>query len=77
MKKFIISIVALMILMTTTIFAAPPLFNTPYIGNSYRHVFHYRDCPSVWQMWVEHQVPFNTREEAVKAHYRPCGNCRP
>lgn len=77
MKKFLTVIVALIILATATVLAAPPLFDTPYIGNSYRKTFHYRDCPSVQEMWAEHQVPFNSREEAVNAHYRPCGNCRP
>ena len=78
MKKFIISIVALMILMTTAIvFAERPLFDTPYIGNAYRKTFHRRDCESVLQMNYKNQVPFNTREEAFAAGYSPCGNCRP
>ena len=77
MKKFFAAVIAGLILMTATVIAAPPLFDTPYIGNSYRHTFHYRACPSVVEMWAEHQVPFNTRDEAVAAGYRPCGNCRP
>ena len=77
MKKFLAAIVALIILTTATAFAAATLFNTPYIGNSFRKTFHYRDCDSVNQMWAEHQVPLNSREEAIKAGYRPCGNCRP
>ena len=76
MKQFLAAVVLLIILSTATVFARA-LFDTPYIGNSFRHRFHYRDCPSVDQMWEEHQVPFNTREEALAAGYRPCGNCRP
>ena len=76
MKKFIAAIVISLILTTSTVFAVA-LFDTPYIGNAYRHTFHYRDCPSVDEMNIENQVPFNTREEAVTNGYRPCGNCRP
>lgn len=77
MKKFLTVIVALIILATATVLAAPPLFDTPYIGNSYRKTFHYRECDSVYEMWAEHQVPFKSRDEAINAGYRPCGNCRP
>ena len=77
MKKFIAATIALITLATVTVFAAPPQFNTPYIGNAYRLTLHYRDCPSVEQMNPENQVPFNTREEAIELGYHPCGNCRP
>lgn len=77
MKKFFAAIVAVLILTTAVVLAAPPLFDTPYIGNSYRMTFHYRDCPSVDQMNPKNQVPFNTPEEAFAQGYHPCGNCRP
>lgn len=77
MKKFFAAVVMILILTTAVVIAAPPKFDTPYIGNSYRKTLHYRDCPSVDQMWEEHQVPFNTRDEAIQAGYHPCGNCRP
>ena len=79
MKKFLAAVVAGLILTTATVIAAPPRFNTPYIGNSNpeRLRFHRRDCPSVNEMNPEHQVPFNSREEAIAAGYRPCGNCNP
>lgn len=77
MKKFIVTTLALIILSTVTVFAAPPLFDTPYIGNRYRMTFHYRDCKSVWQMNPKNQVGFNTAEEAFALGYHPCGNCRP
>ena len=76
MKKFAAAIVAVLILMTTTAFAVIR-FNTPYIGNSYRMTFHKRDCPSVIQMNPENQVPLNSVDEALKAGYHPCGNCKP
>ena len=76
MKKFFAAIVALIILTTATVFAQV-LFDTPYIGNSYRKTLHVRDCDSVWQMNPKNQVGFNTRAEAFAAGYHPCGNCRP
>ena len=77
MKKIFSVIVAVLLLMTAVVVAAPPLFDTPYIGNSYRLTFHRRDCESVLQMNYKNQVPFNTRDEAINAGYSPCGNCRP
>ena len=77
MKKIFAVIVAGLILTTATVIAAPPQFDTPYIGNSYRKTFHRRDCPSVPEMNYKNQVPFNTREEAFAAGYSPCGNCKP
>lgn len=77
MKKFFAAIVAVILLTTAAAFAAPALFDTPYIGNKFRGTLHVRDCPSVNQMWAEHQVPFNTRAEAFAQRYHPCGNCRP
>ena len=53
------------------------LYDTPYIGNSYRKTFHYRDCYSVFQMNPSNQVPLNSREEALQNGFRPCGNCKP
>lgn len=76
MKKFVAAIIALIVLTTATAFAVA-LFDTPYIGNKYRHTLHYRDCPSVDQMNPKNQVPFDTREEAINLGYHPCGNCKP
>ena len=78
MKKFFAAVVALMILTATAVvLAKPPLFDTPYIGNSYRLTLHVRDCDSVWIMNHVNQVGFNTRAEAFAQGYHPCGNCRP
>lgn len=77
MKKFFATVVALTVLATVTVFAAPPKFDTPYIGNSYRMTFHKRDCPSVLQMNHANQVPLNSVDEALAQGYHPCGNCKP
>lgn len=77
MKKFFAAVIALIVLTTAAVFAAPPKYDTPYIGNSYRKTFHKRDCPSVIQMNHKNQVPFKSVEEALNAGYSPCGNCKP
>ena len=77
MKKFFALIVIALTLTTAVVLAAPPQFDTPYIGNSYRMTFHYRDCPSVLQMNRENQVPLNSVQEALDKGYHPCGNCKP
>ena len=75
MKKFFAAIVGILILSTAIVIAAPPKFDTPYIGN--RYSFHYRDCPSVRQMNHKNQVQFKSVDEALNAGYSPCGNCKP
>lgn len=77
MKKFLVSILALLIIFSMSAVMARALFDTPYIGNKYRMTFHRRDCPSVDQMWEENQVPLETLEEADRKGFRPCKNCRP
>lgn len=48
---------------------------TGYIGNAKSKKFHYPSCHS---LPAEHnRVIFNSREEAIKSGYSPCGNCRP
>ena len=80
MKRFIIVCAACLLIFANALavaIAAPPKFDTPYIGNSYRMTCHKRNCPSVWQMWEEHQVPLESVEEALAKGYHPCGNCKP
>ena len=49
-----------------------------YILNTYRKKFHKTYCPSVSQMNPENRQKFyGTREDAIKAGYSPCGNCKP
>lgn len=77
MKNFFAAFVTLVLLSTAVVLAAPPQFDTPYIGNKYRMTFHNRDCPSVLQMNVANQVPLRSVDEALKAGYSPCGQCKP
>lgn len=77
MKKFFAAIGVVLLLSTAVVFADPPRFDTPYIGNAYRKVFHYRDCPSVEQMNPENQVPLQSVDEAQRKGFRPCKNCKP
>lgn len=46
-----------------------------YIGNRGSQVFHRPDCPNLPK--EENRVVFSSRQEAVDAGYRPCGNCEP
>lgn len=46
-----------------------------YIGNKNSKVFHRLSCKSLPAM--QNRVYFYTREEAIAAGYRPCGNCKP
>lgn len=69
---------------TTTLVEArapqlPPVVAAPaeanYAGNTNTHKFHrkgcrYYSCPNC-------TAKFATREEAIKAGYRPCGTCDP
>ncbi len=77
MKKILSAVIAGIILTATAAFAAPPQFDTPYIGNINTMKFHHRDCRSVNQMWVEHQRPLSSREEAIEQGYIPCMRCKP
>lgn len=78
MKKLFVGLCAASILIgTASALALPAKFDTPYIGNAYRKVFHYRDCPSVDQMNPENQVPLQSVDEARRNGFRPCKNCKP
>lgn len=48
-----------------------------YIGNKNSKVFHKNTCGSVPEIISKNMVDFNTREEAEKAGYKPCGSCKP
>lgn len=51
--------------------------DAPYVGNVNSYKFHHSWCKSVSQMAEHNKVFFNTREEAVNAHFKPCQNCNP
>ena len=46
-----------------------------YIGNQNSHIFHLTTCNSLPA--EKNRVYFTSREEAVKAGYRPCKRCNP
>ena len=48
-----------------------------YIGNKNTKVFHYSGCYSVSRMKDHNKVGFDSREAALNAGYKPCGNCHP
>ena len=48
-----------------------------YIGNKNSLYFHYSDCSGAATMKEKNKVEFATREEAVKAGYKPCPSCKP
>lgn len=47
-----------------------------YLGNTNTHKFHKKGCFSL-RTCVNCTAKFATREEAIAAGFRPCGNCRP
>ncbi len=57
---------------TTT---APTTAAQTYIGNKNSHVFHLPTCPNLPK--PSNRVTFNSRDDAVNAGYRACGNCKP
>ncbi|MBQ6298213.1 MAG: hypothetical protein IJK81_11125 [Selenomonadaceae bacterium] len=71
MKKFIISAVVMIILMTANALAAN------YVGNANSRKFHYADCSMVNKMNPANKVFMNTRDEAINAGYVPCKRCKP
>ena len=48
-----------------------------YVGNRRSKVFHRPSCSSVTRMSTKNKVIFHSREEALKAGYRPCRRCNP
>jgi competence protein ComEC len=46
-----------------------------YIGNTNSHIFHRPSCHSLPS--EKNRVYFKTREEAIKAGYKPCKRCNP
>ncbi|HHW57748.1 MAG TPA: nuclease [Clostridia bacterium] len=48
-----------------------------YIGNRNSKIFHYPDCQWAKKIAPQNKVIFESREEAIKAGYRPCKVCRP
>ncbi|MCL2359519.1 MAG: MBL fold metallo-hydrolase [Nitrososphaerota archaeon] len=53
----------------------PDIPTEGYIGNKNTLVFHLPSCSSLPSQ--QNRVYFDTRQEAIDAGYRPCGNCKP
>jgi phosphatidylserine/phosphatidylglycerophosphate/cardiolipin synthase-like enzyme len=58
-------------------FLPSPPTSCSYIGNKSSKIFHYPNCSSVTQMSEANKVCFKTRQEAIDAGYKSCGNCLP
>lgn len=48
-----------------------------YIGNKSTKKFHYPSCSSVDDMKESNKVKLNSRDEAIRKGYKPCGRCKP
>ncbi|ERM90912.1 hypothetical protein O163_13335 [Caldanaerobacter subterraneus subsp. yonseiensis KB-1] len=48
-----------------------------YIGNKNSKIFYYPDCQWAKKIAPQNKVIFKSREEAVKAGYKPCKVCKP
>ncbi len=46
-----------------------------YIGNKKSKIFHTEACPNL--PGEKNRIMFNTREDAINASYKACGNCYP
>jgi micrococcal nuclease len=54
-----------------------PAGKAAYVGNRRSKVFHRSDCKWAKEISPANRMEFGSREEAVKAGYRPCRVCRP
>jgi hypothetical protein len=48
-----------------------------YWGSIKSNKFHYPSCKWIKKIKPENLVEFKTREDAIKAGYKPCKECRP
>jgi len=60
---------------TPTTTTTPPPSPEGYIGNKNSQIFHLPSCTSLPS--EQNRIYFDTRQEAIDANYRPCGNCKP
>jgi hypothetical protein len=60
---------------------APATAATPiaggFVANKSSKVLHKADCTSVGKMQDKNKVAFASKDEAVKAGYKPCKACKP
>jgi methylphosphotriester-DNA--protein-cysteine methyltransferase len=48
-----------------------------YVASKRSQVFHRADCKSAGKISEKNLVRYNTREKAIQAGKKPCGECRP
>lgn len=59
----------------TVIPSASDLSSCPFIGNGKTLKLHDRNCSSVSKMADKNKVPFDSKEDALRQGYEPCGIC--
>jgi DNA-entry nuclease len=57
--------------------AAPTPVTTGFVGNKSSKVLHKSTCKMVASMKDANKVPFASKDEALKANYKPCKICNP
>ncbi len=61
--------------------AAPAAPATPvaggFVGNKSSKIFHKADCKAVAKMADKNKVACASKDEAVKAGFKPCKECKP
>ena len=62
-------------ILSTSILTEPMAESAAYIGNRRSGVFHKPTCNTLPSS--RNSVPLDSREQAIKEGYRPCGNCNP
>ncbi len=73
LKKTIIALLTV----TALICSTEQIIATDFIGNNSSLKFHYSNCRVGKKIKADHQVNFNSREEAINAGYTPCKICNP
>lgn len=48
-----------------------------FVGSRHSNVYHLPTCSAARRIKPENLIGFKSREEAVRAGYRPCKICRP
>ena len=62
-------------ILSTSILTEPMAESAAYIGNRKSGVFHRPTCQNLPSS--RNSIPLDSREQAIKEGYRPCGNCKP
>ncbi len=63
--------------MTTSSATVSATATEGYVASRNAQVFHRADCKSAATISEKNLVRYNTRDEAIQAGKRPCGECGP